>query len=289
MRRVHVMQEKICDLHIHSNCSDGTCSPEELIDIAEQAGLYAVALCDHNTVKGLRRFLNAAKGKDIIAIPGVEVSCQFKSKEVHILGLFLKEDVFDDLESFFVELNIRKMESNEILLENLNKAGYKIDIQDVFDLSESGIPNRVHFAKVLLNKGYVSSIDEAFKSLLSKDGGIYIESKKLEAFETIKYLSEIDAVPVIAHPLQSLSLEEVEEFLPQAKELGLVGMECIYPLYDEVKTRQAHQLAESFDMKVSRDSDFHGENKPNIHIGVGENNIKVPFSVYEGLNPYFKD
>lgn len=283
------MQEKICDLHIHSNCSDGTCSPEELIDIAEQAGLYAVALCDHNTVKGLRRFLNAAKGKDIIAIPGVEVSCQFKSKEVHILGLFLKEDVFDDLESFFVELNIRKMESNEILLENLNKAGYKIDIQDVFDLSESGIPNRVHFAKVLLNKGYVSSIDEAFKSLLSKDGGIYIESKKLEAFETIKYLSEIDAVPVIAHPLQSLSLEEVEEFLPQAKELGLVGMECIYPLYDEVKTRQAHQLAESFDMKVSRDSDFHGENKPNIHIGVGENNIKVPFSVYEGLNPYFKD
>ena len=145
--------QKTCDLHIHSNCSDGSCSPEELIYIAEQAGLSAVALCDHNTVKGLRRFLNAAEGKNIIAVPGVEVSCQFKGKEVHILGLFLKEDRFNDLESFFIELNIRKMESNEILLNNLNNAGYKIDIQDVFDLSEGGIPNRVHFAKALLNKG----------------------------------------------------------------------------------------------------------------------------------------
>ena len=124
--------QKTCDLHIHSNCSDGTCSPEELIYIAEQAGLSAVALCDHNTVKGLRRFLNAAKDKNIIAVPGVEVSCQFNGKEVHILGLFL-EDIFDDLESLFIELNIRKMESNEILLNNLNNAGYKIDIQDVFD------------------------------------------------------------------------------------------------------------------------------------------------------------
>lgn len=281
------MQEKICDLHVHSNCSDGSCSPEELIEIAEQAGLSAVALCDHNTVKGLRRFLNAANGKDIIAVPGVEVSCQFKGKEVHILGLFLKEDVYADLESFFIELNIRKMESNEILLKNLNQAGYKIDIQDVFDLSDGGIPNRVHFAKVLLNKGYVSSIDEAFKSLLSKDGGIYIESKKLDAFEAIEYLSEIDAVPVIAHPLHSLSFYDAEEFLPQAKGSGLVGMECIYPLYDEVKTRQAHQLAERFDLKVSGGSDFHGENKLNIHIGVGNNNIKVPFSIYEGLNPHF--
>lgn len=277
--------QKTCDLHIHSNCSDGSCSPEELIYMAEQAGLSAVALCDHNTVKGLRRFLNAAKDKNIIAVPGVEVSCQFNGKEVHILGLFLKEDIFDDLESFFIELNIRKMESNEILLNNLNNAGYKIDIQDVFDLSEGGIPNRVHFAKALLNKGYVLSIDEAFRSLLSKDGGFYIESEKLDAFQAIKYLSDLYAVPVIAHPLHSLSFEDAEEFLPHAKKLGLVGMECIYPLYDEVKTRQAHQLAERFDLKVSGGSDFHGENKPNIHIGVGRNNISVPFSVYEGLKP----
>lgn len=100
-------------------------------------------------------------------------------------------------------------------------------------------------------------------------------------------MSDIYAVPVIAHPLHSLSFEDAEEFLPHAKELGLVGMECIYPLYDEVKTRQAHQLAERFDLKVSGGSDFHGENKPNIHIGVGKNNISVPFSVYEGLNPHF--
>lgn len=277
------MIEKVCDLHVHSSCSDGTDSPEEVVCIAEKAGLSAVALCDHNTVAGLTRFINAAENSRIIAVPGIEITCQYNSKEVHILGLFLKADKFKDVAEYVVEINIRKTESNEILIERLNNAGYIIDYQEVLTEAKGAIPNRAHFANVLVRKGYVSNSKIAFATLLSPDKGFYTEAKKLDAIDVVAFLHSIGAMPIMAHPLYNLSYDELTSFLPKAKKMGLVGMECIYPLFDEAQTKQAYELADMFGLNVSGGSDYHGANKSDTKIGVGKNNIKVPFSVFEEL------
>ena len=160
-----------CDLHTHSIYSDGTWTPAQIIDEAERIGLSAIALTDHNTVAGLPYFFEAAKGKSVKAIGGVELSTDFEDVELHLVGLYIEEEHFDAIESLVAELKKRKEESNLLLVSALNAAGYAIDYEEI----KAGTPkqhiNRAHFASALVEKGYVSSIKEAFDTLLSKTGG----------------------------------------------------------------------------------------------------------------------
>jgi predicted metal-dependent phosphoesterase TrpH len=273
----------ICDLHIHSIFSDGSYTPKEIIDSAIDAGLSAIALTDHNTVDGLPDFIEAAKEKDIKIVPGAEFSVDYNGKELHILGLFIPTEHFVTVSKLMEDVNRRKKESNLALIDALCRAGYKLDYEEIKSTTPSEKINRAHIALHMLNKGYISSIKEAFDTVLSKNGGFYKEPKRLSAEEIIEFINSIGATSVLAHPFLNLNEDELNDFLAIAK--GLSGMECYYSTYDEETIAKSIQIAEKFGLIKSGGSDFHGVTKPDIKLGIGKGNLKIPYECYLNLIP----
>ena len=276
-------ERKYCDLHVHSLYSDGENTPEELVDMGEELGLSALALCDHNTVKGLPRFMKAAMGKGLLPVPGVEVTCEFMGKEVHMLGLFVREDRLEEMERYLSQISVFKEESNRQLAENLEKAGLPVDYGRIKAQAGEGFINRVHFAKAMMAAGYVTSVPEAFSRYLREEQGLFVPPKRLDAMEVIDFLLSVKALPVLAHPFLSLSLEELLLFLPQAKARGLGGMETRYAKYTPEQTELASALAQRFTLLESGGSDYHGNGKPDIHMGTGRGSLQVPAVFCERL------
>ena len=274
---------KYCDLHTHSYFSDGTYSPTELIREAEERGLAAIVLCDHNTVDGLGEFLAAAEGKSVKAIAGIEFSTDYGEIELHIVGMYIDPCHFNAVNEMVTELRRRKDESNMILIENLRADGYEIDYDEI-RASTKGIVNRAHIAAKLTEKGYTGSIKEAFDTLLSKESKYYVQPRRLDVFETIKFIKSIGAVAVLAHPFLNLNEDELRVFLPKACECGLDAMETLYSTYDDATAALAAEMARKYGLKESGGSDFHGERKPDISLGVGRGDLRVPVSFLEELH-----
>lgn len=277
-----------CDLHTHSAYSDGTFLPAELIAEAEKIGLGAVALTDHNTVAGLPQFFAAAKGKAVEAVGGVELSTDYGEVELHIVGLFIKEEHFDKISALVAELDKRKEESNVKLCAGLRKEGYDVDLDEIKKKTPNGHINRAHIASALLEKGYVQSIPQAFEKLLSKTYGLFEQPKRLDVFETIAFLKEIGCVSVLAHPFQELDEEALRGFLVKAKRYGLDGMETEYSKYDAETVQKAKAIALEFGIKESGGSDFHGGRRPGIDLGVGRGNLRVSKTFLEALREGIK-
>lgn len=268
--------EKYCDLHVHSTYSDGTFTPVEIVNAAEGAGLSAVALCDHNTVNGIDDFVRSAEGTNIEAIPGIELSAEYDGIEVHILGLFLPRDSYGKIRTLLEGVIRAKEDSNRLLTESLKNAGYDIDYGEVKERYGDSIINRAHIATILTEKGYTGSVDEAMKGILSVKGGHYVPPKRLSAMYCIDFLVSIGAVPAIAHPFLNLTYDRLREFLAEAVCHGLCGMECAYSTYDEETTKVSFALAQEYGLLASGGSDFHGSRKPDIHLGVGKGNLRIP-------------
>lgn len=267
----------LCDLHTHSRFSDGSSTPEQIIEIATALHLSAVALCDHNTVDGLPDFLQAAEGKDIEAIPGAEFSVDYNGTELHLLGLYIPTQYFSQISGLMREVNARKEQSNIALTEALNKAGYSVDYAHIKSLSPNGNVNRAHIAEYLTQAGYTPTIDRAFDTLLNPETGYYKEPERLSVWEMIDTIRSVNAAPILAHPFLNLSEKELIDFAPQAKKRGLAGLECAYSTYSNSTAAKALELAEALEMLPSGGSDYHGDRKPDIYLGSGKGNLKVPY------------
>ena len=273
-----------CDLHTHSIFSDGTCTPEELVDNAIKAGLSAVALTDHNTVDGLPDFVSAASEKNITCVAGAEFSADYNGKELHILGLFIPPEHFDKVSDLMLIGNIRKEESNLALIESLNQAGYNLNYEAIKSSTPNGKINRAHIAAAMLEKGYINSVTEAFDTVLSPVVGYYKVPERITAQEIIKFIDSIGAVSVLAHPFfvsrgkELLNENELVDFITSIQ--GLDGMECYYSTYDEAATEKAVKIADRFGLIKSGGSDFHGSLKPDIQLGIGKGNLKIPHKCY---------
>ena len=276
---------KVCDLHSHSTFSDGTFTPTQLASLAEELGLSALALTDHNTSRGLDEFMNAGKNSSVETVAGCEFSTEWEKHELHIVGLFFPESTWVEIEDFVELMHIAKRNSNIILIENLNKAGYELTYEEVAASTDADEFNRAHVAKVLAGKGYAESVDDAFKRILREDIGYYVPPKRLSAISAIKFIKANGAVAILAHPFLNLNYEELEEFLPKAKEAGLDGMETLYSKFSEKEILQAKELANRYGLKESGGSDFHGTVKPDIQLGSGRGNLKVPIEFYNNLKP----
>lgn len=271
------------DLHVHSTYSDGTLTPAELIRLAAETGTEALALCDHNTVAGLPDFLEAARGTDITAVPGVEFSTDYGNRELHILGLFIPPEHFATVTEYVNALVLRKDESNRKLLQRLKTVGIHMDYEAIQAGNPEGVVNRAVIAAEMMRQGYCESVQEAFSRWLSPKHGFFIPPKRLDAFETIRFIKSIGAVAVLAHPFLNLDPDGLRQFLPMAKTQGLDGMEVYYPKFDTKATALAEQLTKEFGLLPSGGSDFHGTNKPDISMGTGRNNLCIPNDILKNL------
>ena len=275
--------ENYCDLHTHSVFSDGTDTPARLIELAAEAGLSAVALCDHNTVAGLPDFLEAAKDSAVEAVPGVEISTDYADKELHILALFVQPQHYADVTALLAEGDRRKEQSNIDLVAALNAAGYALSYEEIKAKTPQGHINRAHIAAEMLELGYVESVQAAFRTLLSPKHGLYHPPKRIDAYDAIRFIKSIGAVAVLAHPFLSMDEQLLRAFLPRAVEAGLDAMEVFYSKYTEETTLLAVKIAEEYGILPSGGSDYHGGNKPDIAIGIGRGELKIPHRWLNGL------
>ncbi len=266
---------RLIDLHTHSTFSDGTVTPRELVSLAVERGLAAVALCDHNTVAGLPEFLSAAEGLSLEAVPGIEFSTDYEGTELHILALFVKPENYGPITLLLEQMLQAKEQSNIALIQSLQSAGIVLDYEAIKSVTPNGQVNRAVIAAEMVRKGYCDSVKDAFSRWLSPKRGYYTPPRRLDAFQVIRFIRELGAVSVLAHPFLNLDEPGLRKFLGQAVSCGLDGMEVFYPLFDEEKIRLAESIAQEYCLLKSGGSDFHGGNKPDISLGTGKSNLAI--------------
>lgn len=275
--------KKFCDLHTHSYYSDGTCSPRELLQQAEELGLAAIALTDHNTVAGLQEFWTAGEHYNMEAIGGIEITSEFEGEELHILGLFLPPESLTPIEAIMGQVRMRKARSERALVDALRERGMDLSYDAIQKATPDGNINRAHIATEMVKKGYVSTYREAFATWLSPEWGLYHPAKRLDAFEVIRLIKSMGAAAVLAHPFLSLKENALRHFLGQAVLCGLDGMETMYSKYNEDTAVLSARIAREFDLLPCGGSDFHGGNKPDVRLGTGQGTLQVPVSVIPPL------
>ena len=271
-----------CDLHTHTNHSDGSSSVCELVREAKEKNLI-IALTDHNTVTGLPEFLSESASLGVTAVGGTELSTVYDGEEFHLLGLFIDPEYYSSVESLCRDYHKLKEQSNIALVNRLCEAGYELDYSVIKVKNIKGNVNRAHIASELVKRGYVSSISDAFDKLLDEKCGYYVPPKRLELVEAIDFLRSIKALPVLAHPLKDIDAERLREILPTLKFAGLVGMETMHSSYSDEKIAVSKAIARKFDLYESGGSDYHGSIKPGIQLGVGKGNLNISRSIYDDL------
>ena len=266
---------KLIDLHVHSTASDGSLTPTEVVNRAAGLGLTAMALTDHDTVSGIDEALKAAKDLDMEVIPGIEVSCIYKEKEIHILGLYI-DHPNPELLSFLKEAFRKRYDRNMEMLAAFNKDGFEITVEDLHCGNPKTVITRAHFARALLKRGYVSSVDQAFRKYLNPDRPYYRSRELITPEEVLNALQAAGGFPVLAHPLQyKLGWAGTEELVSMLKEHGLCGLECFHSSNNQDESGKLRKLAKKYSLAPTGGSDFHGAAKPDIEIGSGRGGLRV--------------
>lgn len=266
---------KLIDLHIHSTASDGSLTPTEVVNRADSLGLTAMALTDHDTVSGIDEAIEAAKDLEMEVIPGIEVSCIYKEKEIHILGLYI-DHKDPELLSFLKEAYQKRYDRNMEMLAAFNKDGFEITVEDLHCGNPKTVITRAHFARALLKRGYVSSVDQAFRKYLNPDRPYYRSRELITPEEVLNALQAAGGFPVLAHPLQyKLGWAGTEELVSQLTDHGLCGLECFHSSNNQDESGKLRKLAKKYSLAPTGGSDFHGAAKPDIEIGSGRGGLRV--------------
>lgn len=270
------------DLHTHSTASDGTYTPFELVRLARNINLKAIALTDHDTTGGLNEALNAANEMDMEVIPGCELSVEFQGV-MHIVGLWLEPDA-PRLNRSLLELRNKRNARNEIIIEKLQGHGIAITYEEVRNLAGDASIGRPHICRILMNKGIVSSVQEAFDRYLGPGGKAYVPKEKFNPEKAISILKDEQATVILAHPFSlNLQHDELRKELYRLKDMGLDGMEVFYPEHTPEQSRFYSSLCAELDLLPSGGSDFHGSVKPHIKLGKGRGKLKLPYSLLQAI------
>lgn len=272
------------DLHTHSTCSDGTFTPAQLVREAKAAGLTHLSLTDHDTTDGVAEAREEAAAQGIGFIGGLEISAEYQPGTMHILGYGFREGDPVLKERLRYVRRCRE-ERNPKIGQNLRDMGFEVSMEEVAAASGGGLIGRPHFARVLLDKGYVPSLQEAFDLYLAKGRPAYVDKVRLSPEESLAVIRNAGGVAVLAHPLQ-LKLGRDGELAAAVKrlvDLGLQGIECYYRNHAAEDTEAILALAQKLGLIATGGSDFHGSNRPHIRLGVGEGNLCVPGSSWADL------
>jgi len=279
--------QKPIDLHMHSTYSDGTFSPEELVEKGKQTGLFAMALTDHDTIKGLSDFHKAGEKYDIKTISGIEFAAlygQVSPREIHMIGLGFDESnpLWKDA---LVTLQKTRQERNQKMAEKLTEIGLPLTVEEVIQNAGGDIITRAHYANVLLQKGYISEKKEAFQKYISPGLPGYVERNFPSPAYCIHLIKKTGGVAILAHPtLYNMSDAQIHLLIKELIPLGLDGVEVAYSTYNHGQRILLENIAKKHHLLFSGGSDFHGENKPDIQLGIGKGNLYVPYDFWENIS-----
>lgn len=273
----------LIDLHVHTTASDGTFSPKEVVELAVDKNISVMAITDHDTIAGVEEAMDAAKEYPITIVPGVEISCFYENTEIHMLGLFLdwkNETFLERMEN----MRIRRSNRNEQMIARMNQDGIPVTMEKLLFGEEDTVITRAHFARYLEQEGYVKSKDEAFKKYVGEGCPYYIPREYIPYETAITWIQEAGGIAMLAHPyLYGFKEYKVRQMIQDLKEAGLDGLEAYHSSTNQGQSNLLREYAKRYELLVSGGSDFHGSNKPYIHLAVGKGNLRVTDYIYEKL------
>lgn len=270
--------EKLIDLHAHTTASDGSLSPTQLVRLARDSGLGAVAITDHDTIDGVAEGLAAGDEAGFEVVPGVELSTDLRGKTVHILGYFIDCRNEHLAEKLAWAQRVRA-ERNDRIVARFNEMGIALTLDEVRAEAGSDVVGRPHFARVLFNKGAVASVQEAFDVYLDRKGKAYVPKFRFTPEESVSLIIRAGGLPVLAHPgLYKWSPLELDEAVRDLVELGLVGLEVFYSTHLPAQVLIFNDIARRYGLLPTGGSDYHGQTKPDIRLGTGLGDLHTPYS-----------
>jgi len=267
------------DLHAHTTASDGTLSPRELVSAAARRGVRVLAVTDHDSTDGLRDAVDeAAKHPPLTIVPGLEINCDAPGAagaEVHVLGYYVDHEAgwFQD---FLREQRVERVARVHRIAARLAELGMPIDPAEVFAIVKEGSAGRPHVAQVMVQRGYVRSVREAFDRYLHANGPANVPRKHLTPAEAVRIIRRAHGVPVFAHP----GLADRDALIPELVEAGLMGIEAIYAEHSAAQTAHYKDLCRAHGLVATGGSDYHGERSGRTNL-LGH--PPVPMSVWEEL------
>ncbi len=275
------------DLHSHSTASDGSEKPAALVEQALEAGLSVLALTDHDTLDGIADATAAATATGLELIPGTELSLEYDQGGMHLVVLWLSSGP-GPLQDRLEELRLGRDHRNELMSERLTELGMPVTVEEILEEGGTGSIGRPHIAAVMMRKGYVETIEEAFELWLTSGKPAYIGRPRLTPEEAIQLARESGAVPIVAHPhtLGINRAHEMADLLTRLVAAGLVGLEAFCAGYRRHEREGYADLARRFGLIPSGGSDYHGTYKPGLSLGIGYGDLVVPDSIVGELRSH---
>lgn len=270
------MTQKFADLHTHTKISDGTESPADNVRTAKAAGLAAVAITDHDTVAGIPEAEEEGRRLGVIVVPGVEISTLARDQDIHILGYYFRRD-----DPVFLERleELRKVRDtrNDLMIARLRELGLEITMEEVLNNRKPGTQaeetvGRPHIAEVLIRKGYVSSLSEAFEKYIGRDGAAYVNPPRISPQEGIRWIHEAGGKAVLAHP----GLYRDDALVEELAQNGLDGLEAYHSDHRPEDADRYRAIAERYGLIITAGSDFHGKRNGKVfHAPLGSQKIDI--------------
>ncbi|MEO0074935.1 MAG: PHP domain-containing protein [candidate division WOR-3 bacterium] len=267
-------ERKYCDLHIHSNFSDGLLTPEEIVMIAKEKQLDAIAIVDHDAVAGIEPAIQAGKKINLEIIPALELSCLLNENDIHIIGYYI-DYRNKKLNEIVNNIQQKRIERAKKIVEKLTEQGADIEIERVLELAGNGAVGRPHIAQALLEEGHINSYDEAFWKYIGYHCPAYVPKEKLAPQDAIKLIKEFGGVAILAHPM-SYNNRGIINYLI---EMGIQGLEVWRCEHSENEINYLSNLIKTHHLIATGGSDCHGGRKGKILIG----ELKIPYQAVKNL------
>lgn len=271
------------DLHTHTTFSDGTYTPTELVNYAQEKGLTTIAITDHDTTEGVAEAIAAPKARPLEVIGGIEISSMFEEKEIHIVGLFI--DINNKtLKNEMELLRESREQRNHLMAEKITECGIPLTYQEVLDFAKGSVITRAHFAGILLKKGYVASVNEAFARFLGDNCPCFVKRNLPTAQKSIEMIKQNGGIAVLAHPLlYKMGNDRLDYMVKELAKTGITAIEAYYSTHSPSDAKHICTLADKYSLLLSGGSDFHGSNKKDLDLGQGYGSLNVPDEILDKL------
>ena len=274
---------KYIDLHVRSTASDGTFTPAELVREAKCCNLAAIALTDHDSVSGIEEASQAGQELGIEVVPGIELSTEYNETEIHVVGLYIDPQnaaLKEQIRAFIDNRDNRNLK----MIEKLQEHGFSISAEEIYKQNPDSVVARPHIARYLVDTGQVKDIKTVFNKYIGDGCSCYVDRLKISPMRAVELIHEAGGTAILAHPcLYDFKQKDLLKLIQEMLASGLDGIEAVYSCNQGSDEKDYREIASQYGLLLSGGSDFHGSNKPYIHLGSGKGSLKVPYEFLESI------